>query len=257
LDFQLGNGTAEAVPYKVLVRCFAFRVAGRKRRNALNNRAKQFSWIITLIALVALPARAQDLAVTAAVATPAPTATPAPRTASWGVPEGRTFFPHDWIRGYVDYEVAPPHNEPDLGRCTQEHATIVLAGGPASPCNAYARYLLGGYLEIQPFGKTFMRHVFVFYTPMFSFGNNVPQFKYTASMAGIAYERALGFAVELPKNFEFRVTQHQVDWLGKYRHDVGGTTANLDLHTAGPYGLYSTVGARWYFGGYGHSREGR
>ena len=56
----------------------------------------------------------------------------------------------------------------------------------------------------------------MFFTPTFSFGNNVPQFKYTASMAGIAFERSVGVGIELPKNFEFRVTQHQVDWLGKY-----------------------------------------
>ena len=163
------------------------------------------------------------------------------------------FFPHNWLRGYADFSVAPPHNEPDLGRCSQSHAIIVAAGGASSNCNAYARYLLGGYLEIQPFGKTLARHLFVFFTPTFSFGNNVPQFKYTASMAGIAFERAVGFGIELPKNFEFRVTQHQVDWLGKYNNSVG----LADLGTAGPYGLYSTIGARWYFGGYGREREGR
>ncbi len=63
-------------------------------------------------------------------------------------------------------------------------------------------------------------------------------------------------SIELPKNFEFRVTQHQVDWLGRYKHNVGGP-AGLDLGTAGPYGLYTTIGARWYFGGYGRSQEGR
>ena len=131
------------------------------------------------------------------------------------------FFPHNWVRGYVNFDVAPPHNEPDLGRCSQSQAVIVMAGGASSDCNAYARYLLGGYLEVQPFGKTFARHVFVFFTPTFSFGNNVPQFKYTASMAGIAFERAVGIGIELPKNFEFRVTQHQVDWLGKYKNNVG------------------------------------
>jgi hypothetical protein len=47
-----------------------------------------------------------------------------------------------------------------------------------------------------------------------------------------------------------------VDWLGKYQNLVGGTTG-VDLGTSGPYGLYSTIGARWYFGGYGRSREGR
>ena len=190
---------------------------------------------------------------TVSVAIPEGAAPAAPKLDPWGVPEGRMLFPQNWVRGYVDYEVAPPHNEPDLGRCSQSHTVIVAAGGAASNCNAYARYLLGGYLEIQPFGKTFARHVFVFFTPMFSFGNNVPQFKYTASMSGIAFERAVGVAVELPKNFEIRVTQHQVDWLGKYKNNVG----LADLSTSGPYGLYSTIGARWYFGGYGHARQER
>jgi hypothetical protein len=169
-------------------------------------------------------------------------------------------FPHNWLRGYVNFDVAPPHNEPDLGRCSPVQSTIVTAGGANSPCNAYARYLLGGYLEVQPFGKTFARHVFVFFTPTFSFGNNVPQFKYTASMAGIALERSVGFGIELPKNFEFRVTQHQVDWLGKYNNNLNNSCAaacSVDLGTSGPYGLYTTIGARWYFGGYGRAREGR
>lgn len=208
-----------------------------------------------LLAFDAFPALAQDA--TATVATPTASTSvsagdPAPKPPSWGVPEGRTFFPHNWLRGYANFDVAPSHNEPDLGRCSQSHAVIVAAGGANSDCNAYARYLLGGYLEIQPFGKTLARHLFVFFTPTFSFGNNVPQFKYTASMTGIAFERAVGVGFELPKNFEFRVTQHQVDWLGKYSHNVG----LADLGTAGPYGLYTTIGARWYFGGYGRAHEG-
>jgi hypothetical protein len=223
----------------------------------LKNRIREMVLLSALVAFAGFPALAQD--VTASVATPAAAAAadPAPKPTSWGVPEGRMFFPHDWVRGYVDYEVAPPHNEPDLGRCTQSQAIIIAAGGANSPCNAYARYLLGGYLEVQPFGKTLARHLFLFFTPTFSFGNNVPQFKYTASMAGIAFERAVGIGFELPKNFEIRVTQHQVDWLGKYKNPVGTGTPGLDLGTSGPYGLYATVGARWYFGGYGRAREGR
>lgn len=216
--------------------------------------------MVALLAFAALPARGQDSAATLTLAASPTASSPAAAAASpvppsWGVREGRTFFPHNWIRGYVDYEVAGPHNEPDLDRCTQSHAIILSAGGANSPCNAYARYLLGGYLEIQPFGRTFARHFFLFWTPMFSFGNNVPQFKYTASMDGIAYDRAIGVGLELPKNFELRVTQHQVDWLGKYKGDVSGGHAGLDLGTPGPYGLYATVGARWYFGNYGHARE--
>ena len=53
------------------------------------------------------------------------------------------------------------------------------------------------------------------------------------------------------------MTQHQVDWLGKYKNPIGTGTPGLDLGTSGPYGLYATVGARWYFGGYGRAREGR
>jgi hypothetical protein len=223
----------------------------------LKNRMKEIVLLLSaILAIAAISARAQDAVGTVAVATPSDPGAAAAKSASWGVPAGRLLFPHNWLRGYVDFSVAPPHNEPDLGRCSQSHAVIVAAGGATSPCNAYARYMLGGYLEIQPFGRTFARHVFVYFTPNFSFGNNVPQFKYTASMAGIAFERAVGVGIELPKNFEIRVTQHQVDWLGKYNNNVGGP-AGLDLGTSGPYGLYSTIGARWYFGGYGRSREGR
>ena len=209
-----------------------------------------------LLTLACRPALAQEAIGTVALATAATAADPARAPASWGSPEGRLFFPHNWVRGYVDFSFAPPHNEPDLGRCSPSSTIIVSAGGPNSPCNAYARYLWSGYLEVRPFGRTFARHAFVFFTPTFSFGNNVPQFKYTYSMAAIAYERSVGLGIELPKNFEFRVTQHQVDWLGRYKHNVGGP-AGLDLGTAGPYGLYTTIGARWYFGGYGRSQEGR
>ena len=198
-----------------------------------------------ILAIAAISAHAQNA--TGAVML----AAAAPQPPSWGVPEGRMFFPHHWLRGYVGFDIAPSHNEPDLGRCSQSQAVITSAGGASSNCTAYARYLLSGYLEIQPFGRTWARHAFLFFTPTFSFGNNVPQFKYTASMDGIAFERSVGFGFELPKNFELRVTQHQVDWLGKYNNNLG----LADLGTSGPYGLYTTIGARWYFGGYGRSRD--
>ena len=229
----------------------------------MKNRIREMVLLSALLAFAGFPALAQDTTATVAMSTPgaaAPdlAAAPAPNPSSWGVPKGRTLFPHNWLRGYVDFEVAPPHNEPDLGRCTQSQTIIIAAGRANSPCNAYARYLLGGYLEIQPFGKTIARHLFLFFTPTFSFGNNVPQFKYTASMAGIAYERSVGFGFELPKNFEIRVTQHQVDWLGKYNSkNVDPSVFGLDLGTSGPYGLYATIGARWYFGGYGRSHDER
>ena len=160
-------------------------------------------------------------------------------------PESRTFFPHNWIRGYSDFEVAPSHNEPDLGRCMFPQPTT--AGGTASTCSAYARYLFSGYIEFQPLGRTPARHFFLFFEPKFSFGRNIPQLTYTASMAPIAYDRSIGIGFQLPRHFELRATQHQVDWLGRYSRYLG----TADLHTNGSYGLYATFGVRWSFGGYG------
>jgi len=174
---------------------------------------------------------------------------PAAASSAYGVREGRTFFPHHWIRGHADFEVAAPHNEPDMSRCSQ--APAAQFGGASSPCTAYARWMLSGYVEIQPIGRTFLRHVFLTYTPRFFFGRNVPQYSYTASFEPISDERILGLGVELPKHFEFRVASHRVDWLGRYRQFLGPA----DLLTKPPLGNYSTLGLRWNFGGWGHAEE--
>ncbi len=159
--------------------------------------------------------------------------------------QSRTFFPHNWVRGYSDFSVAPSHNEPDLGRCMFPQPTS--AGGTASTCTAYARYLFSGYIEFQPLGRTPARHFFLFFEPKFSFGRNIPQLAYTASMMPIAFDRSIGIGFQLPRHFELRATQHQVDWLGRYSKPLG----TADLRTNGPYGLYATFGVRWSFGGYG------
>ena len=169
----------------------------------------------------------------------------APSFWNFGVPKARTFFPHDWLRGFTEIEGSAPHNEPDLNRC----AVTIPSQGPNSTCTAFARYMISGYLEAQPLGKTFLRHVFLFYQPRISFGRNVPGADYTASFEPMAYDRSMGVGVELPKNFEFRYVQHRVDWLGRYARNLGVG----DLGNNGPYGLYATVGLRWYFGGYGRS----
>src|SRR5437879_8426041 len=161
-------------------------------------------------------------------------------------PLQRTFLPHNWVRGYTDFEGAPAPNEPDVGRCTFPQPAS--AGGTASTCTAYARYLYSGYIEFQPLGRTAARHFFVFFQPKFSFGRNIPQLTYTASMAPIAYDRSIGVGFQLPKNFELRATQHQVDWLGRYSRPLG----TADLHTIGSYALYATCGVCWSFVGYVH-----
>jgi len=161
-------------------------------------------------------------------------------------PKQSMFFPKNWIRGYLDFAVAPSHNEPDLGRCAFPQPAS--AGGAASACTAYGRYLFSGYLEIQPLGRTPARHLFLFIEPKMTFGRNIPQLVYSASMEPMAFDRSVGIGFQLPKNFELRATQHQVDYLGRYANSLGPA----DLHTSGPYGLYATIGVRWSFGGYGH-----
>jgi hypothetical protein len=162
-------------------------------------------------------------------------------------PSAAPWFPHNWVRGYTDFEVAPSHNEPDLGRCAFPQPAA--SGGTASACTAYARYLFSGYIEFQPLNRTYAKHIFFFFEPKFSFGRNIPQLSYLGSMEPIAFDRSIGVAIELPKNFNLRVTQHQVDYLGRYSNSLGPA----DLRTNGPYGLYTTVGVRWSFGGYGHA----
>jgi hypothetical protein len=161
-------------------------------------------------------------------------------------PAAASWFPRHWVRGYTDFEVAPSHNEPDLGRCAFPQPAA--SGGMTSACTAYARYLFSGYIEFQPLNRTFAKHIFFFFEPKFSFGKNIPQLSYLASMEPIAFDRSVGIAIELPKSLSLRVTQHQVDFLGRYANPLGPA----DLRTNGPYGLYTTVGVRWSFGGYGH-----
>ena len=156
--------------------------------------------------------------------------------------DSRAFFPQDSIRGYLDFDVAPPHYEPDLGLC-------VAAVSANSRCAAFARYVWGGYVEVQPFGGAHLRRFFLFGEPKLYGGNNLPGLSYTASGYPIGWERTFGVGVELPKRLELRVTHHNVQLFGKY----SGSNSVVNLNSNGPLGLYTTVGVRWYFGKYGRA----
>lgn len=156
---------------------------------------------------------------------------PPARRTSW-------LFPKNFIRGYTEFAVAPPHNEPDLGRC-----------GQTNTCSAFARWILGGYIEIQPFARTPLKHVYFFYEPRFFFGDNIPQVRYTASFNPLAMERTLGAAIELPKHLELRITNHGVTSFDPFDRVLGPDDSGPDKE---PLGIYNTIGVRWYFGGYGH-----
>ncbi len=155
----------------------------------------------------------------------------------------RRFFPRDWVRGFLDGAVAPPHNEPDLNRCA---SSASMDGGADAPCSAFARYRMSGYVELQPVGTGRFRPAFIFLEPHLYLGRNVPQRQYNFSPAAMAYEHTWGFGIELPRNFELRLTKHSVSWFGRY----GGNLGVADLGKNGPLGMYTTISARWYFGGY-------
>jgi len=209
----------------------------------------KLSLVLAVIAGITAPGLyAQSEIVNAPVAAASPETPKIQAAPPWYErPAAASWFPRNWVRGYTDFEVAPSHNEPDLGRCAFPQP--VTSGGVASTCTAYARYLFSGYIEFQPLNRTLAKHVFFFFEPKFSFGKNIPQLSYLASMEPIAYDRSVGIAIELPKSLSLRVTQHQVDYLGRYANNLGPA----DLRTNGPYGLYTTVGVRWSFGGYGHA----
>ena len=159
----------------------------------------------------------------------------------------QTLFPRNWLRGYGTFEYAPSHSDPDLGRCA---APAGPSRGTNASCADVARYMLSGYVEVQPFGRTPLRRVFVFAAPRSSFGNNASPVSYTYAPTPIAFEHLIGIGIELPKNLEFRLVHHAVHWMGRYTGHVGAA----DLGTTGPYGLYATIGVRWYFGGAAESR---
>ena len=156
---------------------------------------------------------------------------------------GRTLFPKNWVSGYVDFAFAPPHNEPDLNRCS---AAVSHLSGANTSCAAFARYIGSSYIEFRPIGKGFLHRFFVFVQPEAYMGRNIPQYLYTSSATPIALDRTQGVAFDVSRNFELRLTSHRVDWFGQYNRYLGMG----DLGKNGPLSSYTTISARWYFGGY-------
>ena len=155
---------------------------------------------------------------------------------------GRLFLPKNFIWGYSQFDIAPPHNEPDPNICA---ANAGQFGGKDAPCNAFARYLLSGYVEVRPFARTQLRRLLFFGAPTFVFGKNIPQTLYTWSPAAIGWERSWGAGVEIGHGFEMRVTQHFLfQRFGSRDRNLGPA----DLGPNGPWGRYSVIGVRKYFG---------
>jgi hypothetical protein len=156
--------------------------------------------------------------------------------------QDRFFLPSDTFWGYAQFDIAPPHNEIDPNLCAANAGTY---GGKDAPCNAFARYMLAGVLEVRPFGRTPLRRFMLWGEPRFLFGKNVPQNLYTWSFDAIGVEHSWGAAIYLGKGFEMRVAQHFLfDRLGARDRFLGPA----DLGPNGPWGRYNTIGVRKYFG---------
>lgn len=187
------------------------------------------------------PATAQATASNSATASQA-AAKPAENPTFWvPAPEERWWLPKgNWIYGFAEFDIAPPHNEPDPNLCAANSGDF---GGANATCNAFARYLIPAEITVRPFGKTALRRVKIFYDGTFIFGNNVPQFKYTWSWDGIGWEKAWGADVYLGRRFDLRVTQHFL-----FQRFGSRPLGPGYLGPNGPWGRYFTVGVRKYFG---------
>lgn len=156
--------------------------------------------------------------------------------------QDRFFLPHDTFYGFAQFDLAPPHNEIDPNLC---RADAGIVGGVNDPCNAFARYMLWGMLEVRPFGRGPLRRFMLFGEPRFLLGKNLPQTLYTWSFDPIGVEHSWGAAVYLGRGFEVRVTQHFLfDRVGSRNKNLGAA----DLGPNGPWGRYNTVGVRKTFG---------
>jgi hypothetical protein len=156
----------------------------------------------------------------------------------------RLFIPKNFIWGYAQFDVAPPHNEPDPNLCAAD-AGAPQFGGVNAPCNAFARYLLWGHVEVRPFARTPLKRLLFFGDPTFVFGKNLPQTLYTWSIAAIGWERSWGAGIEIGHGFQVRVTQHFLFQRFGSRDRFLGPA---DLGPNGPWGRYTVIGIRKYFG---------
>lgn len=157
-------------------------------------------------------------------------------------PKERMFFPSDMFWGWVQADLAPPHNEIDPNLCSAE---VTQNGGINDPCSMFARYMLSSLVEIRPFGRGPLRRFMVFGAQAFLFGKNLPKTLYTWSPDAIGVEHSWGAGIYLDKGFEFRITQHFLfDRLGARDMNLGGA----DLGPNGPWGRYFAVGVRKSFG---------
>ena len=118
---------------------------------------------------------------------------PAPEE-RWWLPKG------NWIYGYAEFDLAPPHNEPDPELLRGQFGELWRSELAMQPVRALPA---ARKVTVRPFGKTALRRVKIFWDPTFVFGKNVPQFLYTWSWQGIGWRTAVGSDVYLGRASTF------------------------------------------------------
>ena len=153
------------------------------------------------------------------------------------------FLPRDTFWGYGQFDLAPPHNEIDPNIC---RADAGISGGVNDPCNAFARYMISGYVEAQSLwarrssaGSSCLESLDFCLARIFR-RRFIPG---RWMRSGWRTRGAGGFI--WAKGFEMRVTQHFLfTRFGARDRNLGPA----DLGPNGPWGRYNTVGVRKYFG---------
>ena len=98
----------------------------------------------------------------------------------------RMFFPRDTFWGYGQFDLAPPHNEIDPNIC---RADAGISGGVNDPCNAFARYMISGYIEAHPpLWPLTIPQVLPLRRAPLPGSEDLPETLYTWSMAAIGLE---------------------------------------------------------------------
>ena len=108
----------------------------------------------------------------------------------------------NWIRGYVQFDLAPPHNEIDSGLCMGAPESRSPAN---AACSAFARFMASGHLEVRPFQKLpapILKTIYVFGDPSFLFAPGEPCFPsprdLSFALPTISYLVNLGRTVATP-----------------------------------------------------------
>ncbi len=200
-----------------------------------------FAFLGTLIAQTTDTTQPPTASVSAQASQPMPQAPSA--TAASESKDNRLSLPTGWLYGHGQFDLASEYNEHDPGLCAP-NAGQQQYGGVNAPCNKFARYLLSGNFVFHPFGRTILHTLKFEWSPTLAFGKNLPHTLYTWDWNWIGMEHSWVAAVDLPKRFDIRMTQHFI-WAPQYSNlgpaYIGGN---------GPWGRYVTFGVRKSFGTY-------